>query len=149
MPPGITDVSQNGTRKSLEASGSIFEIEELDILGSLNQPRPIHIERNRSFDERSISELSSCLSPLAFGRNADNNAHIMEHFEYGYSPSRRSAYNTPRSNSCIESHPMVAEAWEALRRSLVYFRGQPVGTLAAVDHSVEELNYDQVNTIFQ
>ncbi|KAL4360436.1 hypothetical protein GQ457_04G000330 [Hibiscus cannabinus] len=39
---------------------------------------------------------------------------------------------------------MVAEAWEALRRSLVYFRGQPVGTIAALDNTEENLNYDQV-----
>lgn len=40
---------------------------------------------------------------------------------------------------------MVADAWEALTRSIVYFRGQPVGTIAAYDHASEEvLNYDQV-----
>jgi hypothetical protein len=39
----------------------------------------------------------------------------------------------------------VNEAWEALRKSVVYFRGQPVGTIAATDHASEEvLNYDQV-----
>ncbi|KAK8447354.1 hypothetical protein SEVIR_8G054000v4 [Setaria viridis] len=42
-------------------------------------------------------------------------------------------------------HPLVNEAWEALRKSVVYFRGQPVGTIAATDHASEEvLNYDQV-----
>jgi hypothetical protein len=31
----------------------------------------------------------------------------------------------------------------------VYFRGQPVGTIAAVDHASEEvLNYDQVKPSF-
>jgi hypothetical protein len=40
----------------------------------------------------------------------------------------------------------VAEAWEALRRSLVYFRGEPVGTIAALDNSEEQVNYDQVKT---
>ncbi|XP_074365040.1 putative alkaline/neutral invertase B [Apium graveolens] len=39
---------------------------------------------------------------------------------------------------------MFGEAWNALRRSLVYFRGQAVGTVAAMDHSSEELNYNQV-----
>jgi hypothetical protein len=38
----------------------------------------------------------------------------------------------------------VAEAWDALRRSLVVFRGQPVGTIAALDNTGEQLNYDQV-----
>jgi hypothetical protein len=59
---------------------------------------------------------------------------------------RRSGFNTPRSCG-FESHPMVVDAWESLRRTLVYFRSQPVGTIAALDHSVEELNYDQVNSI--
>ncbi|KAG0453464.1 hypothetical protein HPP92_024768 [Vanilla planifolia] len=49
------------------------------------------------------------------------------------------------ARNSFEPHPMVAEAWDALRRSLVYFRGQPLGTIAAVDHASEEvLNYDQV-----
>ncbi|XWS39458.1 hypothetical protein CRYUN_Cryun18bG0055900 [Craigia yunnanensis] len=39
---------------------------------------------------------------------------------------------------------MVAEAWEVLKRSLVYFCGQPVGTIIALDNFEENLNYDQV-----
>ena len=144
------NVSQNGSKKSLETSGSIFEIEDFDVLTSLERPRPVSVERVRSFDERSFSELSVSLSPRAFGRNSDSSTHITDHLEYPLSsPHRRSGFNTPRSNCHFESHPLVADAWEALRRSLVYFRGQPVGTIAAVDHSVEELNYDQVNPHFQ
>lgn len=62
------------------------------------------------------------------------------------SPSMKSGLDTPRSERlpCIEPHPMFAEAWECLRKSLVYFRGKPVGTIAAIDHSEEALNYDQV-----
>jgi len=111
----------------------------------LERPRPVSIERVRSFDERSFSELSIGLSPRAFGRNSDSSTHVTDHLEYPLSsPHRRSGLSTPRSNCHFESHPLVADAWEALRRSLVYFRGQPVGTLAAIDHSVENLNYDQV-----
>ncbi|XP_041021509.1 probable alkaline/neutral invertase B [Juglans microcarpa x Juglans regia] len=130
MSSGVTNMSQNGSKKSFETSGSIFEIE--DILGSLDRSRPIHVEKNRSFDERSN------------GGYADSSAPIVDHLENGSSPCRSSGFNTPRSSSHFESHPMVAEAWEALKRSLINFRGQPVGTIAAVDHSVEELNYDQV-----
>ncbi|KAJ7966864.1 Neutral/alkaline invertase [Quillaja saponaria] len=116
MSPAATDVKQNV---------GIFEIDDFDYLRLMNGSRPIKIERNKSFDESSFGELSNC--SIA-------------------SPScRRSILGTPRSNSCFESHPMVADAWEALRRSLVYFRGTPVGTIAALDHSVEEeVNYDQV-----
>ncbi|XP_057510476.1 probable alkaline/neutral invertase F [Actinidia eriantha] len=39
---------------------------------------------------------------------------------------------------------MVDEAWERLRKSFVYLKGKPVGTLAAIDPSAEALNYNQV-----
>jgi hypothetical protein len=43
---------------------------------------------------------------------------------------------------------VVADAWESLRKSQVYYKGEPVGTVAAVDHQAEEvLNYDQVNSL--
>ncbi|KAL0360068.1 UNVERIFIED_CONTAM: Alkaline/neutral invertase CINV2 [Sesamum radiatum] len=90
--------------------------------------------KNRSFDERSLSELS-----IGLTRGLDN-------YESAYSPGR-SGLDTPASSArnSFEPHPMVADAWEALRRSLVHFRGQPVGTIAAYDHASEEvLNYDQV-----
>lgn len=143
MPLNAMDMSQNGNgRSTLEGFGSIFEIE--DILKTLDKPRTINIERNRSFDERSMSELSNCLSPRQFFKDPDYSVHV-EHLESIYSPSRRSVFNSPRENGYFESHAMVADAWEALRRSMVHFRGQPVGTIAAVDHSAEKVNYDQVN----
>ncbi|KAE8654044.1 putative alkaline/neutral invertase B [Hibiscus syriacus] len=119
MCPLGKDVSQNGNIKTLESAGTIFEAEDPDILRMLERPRAINVERNRSFEEN------------------------IDHFE-GLSPhGRRSGFNTPISYTCFETHAMVAEAWENLRRSTVYYRGQPVGTIAAMDHSVEELNYDQ------
>jgi Alkaline and neutral invertase len=36
------------------------------------------------------------------------------------------------------------EAWEALEKSIVYYRGRPIGTVAAYDATIEALNYDQV-----
>lgn len=39
---------------------------------------------------------------------------------------------------------MKAEAWKALRNSVVSFRDEPVGTVAAaVENSEDKLNYDQ------
>jgi hypothetical protein len=35
------------------------------------------------------------------------------------------------------------EAWAALEKSILYYQGRPVGTVAAFDVSVEALNYDQ------
>ncbi|KAK9279035.1 hypothetical protein L1049_012710 [Liquidambar formosana] len=66
----------------------------------------------------------------------------MESSESGSSPSISSDSHQINGNGEIAA--MVEEAWEALEKSLVYFQGNPVGTLAAVDPSAEDLNYNQV-----
>nr|XP_019702957.1 alkaline/neutral invertase CINV2 [Elaeis guineensis]XP_029117846.1 alkaline/neutral invertase CINV2 [Elaeis guineensis] len=121
-----------GLRKE-ETHCSMAEAEDVNLTRLLGKPK-LNIERQRSFDERSLSELSI-------------NVRGLDNFESMYSPGFRSGLDTPASSArnSFEPHPMVAEAWEALQRSLVYFRGQPVGTIAAYDHASEEvLNYDQV-----
>lgn len=43
-------------------------------------------------------------------------------------------------------HPVSelrATAWQKLQDSIIYFQGEPVGTVAALDPHVEALNYDQ------
>ncbi|MDM9384190.1 glycoside hydrolase 100 family protein [Chlorogloeopsis sp. ULAP01] len=35
------------------------------------------------------------------------------------------------------------EAWEALEKTIMYYQGRPVGTVAALDGTVDALNYDQ------
>lgn len=135
MCPTSKEKAQNGNAKRLEGRTSSLETEDSDLLRMMNRPRPVNIERNRSFDERSFSELSTTLSPPRI-------SHIFDFLDTTYSPGRWTG--SPRSTSCYDTHPMVGEAWEALRRSLVHFRGNAVGTIAALDHSTEELNYDQV-----
>lgn len=44
-----------------------------------------------------------------------------------------------------ESASLMDEAWDRLQKSYVFFRGKPVGTLAAMDPSTEPLNYNQVS----
>lgn len=39
--------------------------------------------------------------------------------------------------------PDLEAAWEILERSIIYYEGKPVGTVAAQDPNVEALNYDQ------
>lgn len=128
---------------------SVAEIEECDFSKVAERPRTLNMDRERqkSFDERSLSELSIGFSPRLFPRNADNTVRMVSDnlLDGAFSPGRRSGFNTPTSQFGFEPHPMVGEAWDALRRSLVYFRGNPVGTIAALDNSEEELNYDQVN----
>lgn len=140
------DVSQNGSLKSVDAHHALAEIEDLDFSRSLDKPpRPLNMERQRSCDERSLNELFgvTLLSPRPSSR-AESNFRLIDHLDGLYSPGRRSGFNTPRSQYGFETHPAVAEAWDALRRSLVVFRGQPVGTIAALDNTDEQLNYDQV-----
>ncbi|KAG6752250.1 hypothetical protein POTOM_044472 [Populus tomentosa] len=123
-----------GGLRNVSSVCSISEMDDFDLSRLLDKPK-LNIERQRSFDERSLSELS-----IGLARGIDT-------FETTYSPGGRSGFNTPASSTrnSFEPHPMVADAWEALRKSLVYFRGQPVGTIAAYDHASEEvLNYDQV-----
>lgn len=50
------------------------------------------------------------------------------------------------SSSRVNGSPMMEEAWERLKKSYVYYKGNPVGTLAAMDPSAETLNYNQVFT---
>lgn len=123
-----------GLRK-VSSHCSIPDIDDFDLSRLLDKPK-LNIERKRSFDERSLSELSQGLTRAA-----------LDNYGGTYSPGGRSGFDTPASSTrnSFEPHPMVAEAWDALRKSMVFFRGQPVGTIAAVDHASEEvLNYDQV-----
>jgi glycogen debranching enzyme len=41
---------------------------------------------------------------------------------------------------------LIAPAWSELEKSVIHYRGQPVGTVAARDPSVDALNYDQCFT---
>lgn len=144
MSPTV-DGSLNGNTKHNEPSSSIFEIGESDLSRLLERPKSVNIERKRSFDERSFSELSISSPPRGFYKNGENSSRVFDNFG---SPGR-SGVSTPRSFNCVESHPIVSEAWAALQRSIVHFRDQPVGTLAALDNSTEELNYDQVKKLFR
>ncbi|KAL8128946.1 hypothetical protein V2J09_018101 [Rumex salicifolius] len=142
LPTTSADLTKNG---DLPRSNSIFEIDhENDFSRFSEVPRPISIERKRSFDEKSFSELSITKSPRPFYRNSENSSRVFEPVDSVYSSGGRSVFDTPRSQAGFETHPIVSEAWEALRKSMVFFRGQPVGTIAALDNSEEELNYDQV-----
>ncbi|TYJ49178.1 hypothetical protein E1A91_A01G116000v1 [Gossypium mustelinum] len=123
MCPLRINGSPNGNVKTLESAGTIFEAEDSDILlRIMERPRAINV----SFEERPSNELLS------------------NHFECLSPHGRRSGFNSPRSYTSFEAHAMVGEAWENMKRSIFYYRRQPVGTVAAMDHSVEELNYDQV-----
>lgn len=129
----------NGCLKISEPLSSVAEIDEFEFVNFKDRPRTLNTDRNKSLDERSLSELS-------IGLNAENLYRYKDGFDLVHSP-RRSQINTPMSQH-TEMHPMLNEGWEALRRALVHFRGKPVGTIAALDNSGSELNYDQVKKNF-
>jgi Alkaline and neutral invertase len=136
MEGAVATATVGGGMKKAPSHTSIVEQDDFDLSRLLDKPR-LNIERQRSFDDRSVSEFS-------IGGNIKAG---MDGYDPVYSPGILSGLDTPLSSArnSFEPHPMVGEAWEALRRSLVYFKGQPVGTIAAYDHASEEvLNYDQV-----
>lgn len=134
---GMLDGWKQSGLSNVNSHCSLAEMDGYD-MSKLKTKSKLNSERQRSYDERSLSELTSGLSKC------------LEGYEYAYSPGRASAYSPACSASCewtsFEPHPIFVDAWESLRRCLVNFRGQPVGTIAACDHASEEvLNYDQVN----
>ncbi|CAA0816785.1 Probable alkaline/neutral invertase B [Striga hermonthica] len=142
------DVSQNGYIRNADSSSSMAELEAYDFSRFPNRPRSLNLEKQKSCDERSLSDLPLGLSPHPPSR-ADTFYRAFDHLVGVSSPCKRSGFNTPNSQfgygqNIYETHPMVAEAWDNIRRSMVYFRGRPVGTIAALDNSDEKLNYDQV-----
>lgn len=58
----------------------------------------------------------------------------------------KSIWSAIRSNGSgsEDGGTMMEEAWDRFLKSYVYFKGKPVGTLAAMDPIAEALNYNQV-----
>ncbi|XP_039121355.1 probable alkaline/neutral invertase F [Dioscorea cayenensis subsp. rotundata] len=121
----------------------IVKHEEFDFSKLEDRPKTLGIERHRSCDEKAMHDLSvRSLSAMPSFKNGSSRSH--ENLETIPSPDKRSVINTPKGSYFSEASPLMAEGWEALQRSLVYFRGLRVGTIAALDHSEEALNYNQV-----
>lgn len=142
------DVPQNGCIKNVDSSSSVHELDEYDFSRLPTRPRALNLDRQRSCDDRSLTDFPLGLSPHPPSRS-DNFSRAFDYLDSAFSPGKRSGLNTPMSqfgygHLAYEPHPMIAEAWDCIRRSLVYFRGHPVGTIAALDNVDEKLNYDQV-----
>lgn len=46
--------------------------------------------------------------------------------------------------SAIDKNSLLsAEAWTLLEKSIIYYQGKPIGTVAAQDPELNALNYDQ------
>ncbi|WOL10836.1 putative alkaline/neutral invertase F [Canna indica] len=142
MPPVTTD--QEDATKTTDTKSedlSQLKVEDFDFSKLEVKPRTLNMDRHRSCEVKALSELPVATTiPRHSLRNLDT-LRIVENLENAYSSGWRSGMNSP--NGSLSSHVQI-EAWEALRQSLVFFRGQPVGTIAAMDPSEEALNYNQV-----
>ena len=98
-----------------------------------------HIERHRS-----------CVVTLSdMELNDLQPRRLLQTLEVSKSPGAGSQSSlheeTPTDTNASHRRAIADAAWEALKRSIVYFRGQPIGTVAAIDKSQgAALNYDQV-----
>ncbi|KAG9147466.1 hypothetical protein Leryth_007267 [Lithospermum erythrorhizon] len=75
-------------------------------------------KNQRSWDERSLASYS----PQPPSRAENYGFRGFDNFDALNSPSKRSGIYTPRSQFSCEPNPMISEAWEHLRRSMVFFR---------------------------
>ncbi|XP_008801295.1 probable alkaline/neutral invertase F [Phoenix dactylifera] len=104
----------------------------------------LNVERRMSQEARNLSELSSASGSPRHPSVILEDLRTDDCQDNLCSTGGRSGATSPRASSGGESHSIATEGWEALNRSLVYFQGQPVGTIAALDHTEEALNYNQV-----
>lgn len=104
------------------------------------RPRKVNTEgdmlRAQSLSETQFAGLR-CLSPQMSSTTDNSNGLPLL-------PVNMSDLDTTSSAVGHETSPMMSEAWEALKRAKLHFRGEAVGTVAAMDNSEEKLNYDQV-----
>ncbi|CAN1259517.1 Probable alkaline/neutral invertase B [Linum perenne] len=115
-----------------ELSSVVSDQDELDLLKVLVNPLSL-LNTARSCD----------LSEFATGTKVDGGSGSDSVHSPAPGTGRRSSFNSPRSQFVAGVDSQLEEAWAALRKSLVLFRGQRVGTIAANDNSEENLNYDQ------
>lgn len=81
------------------------------------------------------SEVALSVKPAGILKPSPSLGTNLDSIDTSVSPGRMSSDNV---------FAMMDEAWERLKKSYVYFKGSPVGTLAALDPSAEDLNYNQV-----
>ena len=153
------DVLQQGFLNINDASSSIIPDQngqtsdpnsnKQPVESSINVTKPrllTQLSTHRSCEEKTLVNESHNVGGLSSRSRGNHFSDILDIQHNGLMPSpsfNRSIASTPRSGATF-LHPMLFDAWEALKRSLVYFRGMPVGTIAALDPTEDSLNYNQV-----
>ncbi|GMI66760.1 cytosolic invertase 2, alkaline/neutral invertase I [Hibiscus trionum] len=158
VPPPSPTPSSGDSEKELEASSG-KEVELADSLIHLQQKE----ERTTPIEEQLLETLKKEIESTeklekpkkmvrvqSYEEIVDNAsvAHIplKSYASVGTSFEKfelNSIYSAIKLNNA-ENTAMMEEAWETLQKSYVYYKGRPVGTLAAMDPTAEALNYNQV-----
>lgn len=144
MPSFSMDSEDTTKTCDTEAVESVpVKIEEYDFSKMDIRPRTLTVDRHKSCEIRALYDLFRAHAPPHLSSIQDSlknldHSKIAENLESALPPSRMSS---PKASN---SSQIQVEAWEALRRALIYFRGRPLGTIAAMDPSEEVLNYNQV-----
>ena len=118
-----------------EENGLINEVNKV-VWDSCTSGTPSSANTQRSYE---VEELIVVDHGYSRGIAISQFSHLNIHSTSTLTPRRLATIL--RSPRC----PIFIEAWDSLRRSLVYFRGAPVGTIAALDLTKDTLNYNQVS----
>lgn len=137
-----------------------FESLAFEQNGSAGKETDEELPSNKATRPPIIDRQKSCEPVLLHNMCLDLNSSttslqpvVHKPFENGSAETNNN--HSPNFKSTLKNGPippsptsvnLLREAWEALNRSRVYFRGYPIGTIAALDHSVDELNYNQVDS---
>ncbi|WOG84740.1 hypothetical protein DCAR_0103924 [Daucus carota subsp. sativus] len=146
MTTPSADVTLTEFVNNVETPCTVSELDEFDFSKFPQQPRLLKKEGDRlgsrlSLDKISFSDLK-CFS-YQMSSETDSTSKL-PHSDALPSSTVKSDSDTTSSAEGHETSPMISEAWEALKRAKLHFRGKAIGTIAAMDSSEEKLNYDQV-----
>ncbi|XWS46256.1 hypothetical protein CRYUN_Cryun14cG0049000 [Craigia yunnanensis] len=135
--PSLCLETENVKSKSLESSeGESSKIEKEKCQDSVGKGESSKIEEEKESKPENASVAQMSLKPCpSLGTSFDN-------FELNSILSAIRSTGSPPGSG--ENGAMMEEAWERLQKSYVYYKGKPVGTLAAMDPIAEALNYNQV-----
>ncbi|KAL3743652.1 hypothetical protein ACJRO7_018854 [Eucalyptus globulus] len=115
-----SDSAKDGDAEAMEKPSGVVEEEEE---GSPEKP-----SRKASFGHDISDNVKATIRPCpSLSANLNNYDSVVE------DASQRAG-----------GSPVMEEAWERLNKSYIFYKGKPVGTLAAMDPNTDMLNYNQV-----
>lgn len=140
----LADASDEKTAQSAEivSSASVRSLPMLKESHSVgaNLERYDHIG-----EDKGVKKTDEPEKPQIFRTEVDHEKVVYTLKQLPHNETNVGNLDENQMTGATESTTLVEEAWDRLQKSYVYFRGKPVGTLAAIDPSTEPLNYNQVS----